>query len=268
MYGRNQNRGGDGKGPLEDLWAQLNEPEVLAQELLDEGIRAMKIWPLDRIALRGTGRHITAAELREGLEPFKRIREAVGDQIEIMLEGHGYWDITTAKKIAHAVEEYRPAWLEDMVLGHDVDQLKELKDSTYDADPRERAADHALPVPAADGEARRGHRDDRPDLGGRHHRVAQDRDHGRVVRAAGRPPRLHGAVHADGRRPARVQRTERDLPGDGPRLHPHLVRGIRRRTRSTVEDGHVLPPMAPGIGTSLLPDVFKRPDAHVQKTSA
>ena len=130
MYGRNQNRGGDGKGPLEDLWAQLNEPEVLAQELLDEGIRAMKIWPLDRIALRGTGRHITAAELREGLEPFKRIREAVGDQIEIMLEGHGYWDITTAKKIAHAVEEYRPAWLEDMVLGHDVDQLKELKDST------------------------------------------------------------------------------------------------------------------------------------------
>ena len=66
MYGRNQNRGGDGRGPLEDLWAQLNEPEVLAQELLAEGIRAMKIWPFDRFALRGTGRHITAAELSRG----------------------------------------------------------------------------------------------------------------------------------------------------------------------------------------------------------
>ena len=35
-----------------------------------------------------------------------------------------------------------------------------------------------------------------------------------------------------------------------------------------IDDGHVLPPMAPGIGTSLLADVFKRPDAHVQITSA
>ena len=90
----------------------------------------MKIWPFDAIALRGTGRHISADELREGLEPFRRIREAVGDRMEIMLEGHGYWDITTAKKIAHAIEEYRPAWLEDLVLGHDVDQLAELKAST------------------------------------------------------------------------------------------------------------------------------------------
>jgi len=106
MYGAKGSREGEGKGPLEDLWAQLNEPEVLAQELLDEGITAMKIWPLDRIALRGTGRHISADELREGLEPFRRIREAVGDRMEIMLEGHGYWDITTAKKIAHAIEEY------------------------------------------------------------------------------------------------------------------------------------------------------------------
>ncbi len=70
------------------------------------------------------------ADLKTRLEPFRRIREAVGDRIEIRLEGYGYWDITTAKKIAAAVEDYQPAWLKDMVLAHDVNAIAELKAST------------------------------------------------------------------------------------------------------------------------------------------
>ena len=31
----------------------------------------------------------------------------------------------------------------------------------------------------------------------------------------------------------------------------------------TIEDGHILPPSEPGIGTSLLPGVLERPDATV-----
>ena len=34
----------------------------------------------------------------------------------------------------------------------------------------------------------------------------------------------------------------------------------------TIDDGHVLPPMGPGIGTTLLPDVARRADARVQIT--
>ena len=65
LYGRRGfPRAGEGKGPLEDLWAQINEPEVLAEELLAEGITAMKIWPFDRFALRGDGRSISDADLR------------------------------------------------------------------------------------------------------------------------------------------------------------------------------------------------------------
>jgi galactonate dehydratase len=267
MYGRNQNRGGDGKGPLEDLWAQLNEPEQLAQELLDEGIRGMKIWPLDRIALRGTGRNITADELREGLEPFRRIREAVGDRIEIMLEGHGYWDITTAKKIAHAVEEYRPAWLEDMVLGHDVDQLKELKDSTttpilasellitrYQYRPlmEKRAADIVMIDPTWAGG------------------ITESRKIATMAESFGLPVALHDCT-GPFTLMAGVQ-----LAFSAPNaIYQETVRAYIRTwygefTPHTIDiaDGHVLPPIAPGIGTSLLPEVLERPDAHVQRTSA
>lgn len=266
MYGRGAfNRLGEGKGPLEDLWAQLNEPEVLARELLDEGIRAMKIWPFDPIARRGTGRHITADEMREGLAPFRRIREAVGDGIEIMLEGHGYWDITTAKKIARAVEEYRPAWLEDMVLGHDIDQLKELKDSTstpilasellisrYQYRPlmEKRAADIVMIDPTWTGG------------------ITESRKIVTLAESFGLPVALHDCT-GPFTLMAGVQ-----LAFSAPNaIYQETVRAYLRTwyrdlvpETITIEDGHVLPPMGPGIGTSLLPDVAKRADARVQIT--
>lgn len=265
-YGRvGWSRSGEGKGPLEDLWAQLNEPEVLAQELLDEGITAMKIWPLDRIALRGTGRHISADELREGLEPFRRIREAVGDRMEIMLEGHGYWDITTAKKIAHAVEEYRPAWLEDMVLGHDIDQLKELKDSTttpilasellitrYQYRPlmEKRAADIVMVDPTWAGG------------------ITESRKIVTMAESFGLPVALHdctgpftllAGVHLAFSAPNAIYQ-------ETVRAYLRTWYGDLVAETVTVEDGHILPPTGSGIGTSLLPDVLTRPDAHLQIT--
>jgi galactonate dehydratase len=258
---------GDGKGPLQDLWAQLNEPEALAQELLDEGISAMKIWPWDRFALAGSGRYISAADLDKGLEPFKRIREAVGDRMDIMLEGHGYWDITTAKKIAHAVEQYRPAWLEDLVLGHDISQIAELKRSTttpilasellitrYQYRPliEARAADIVMIDPTWTGG------------------ITESRKIATLAESFGLPVAMHdctgpftlmagvqlalsapNAIYQE-----HVRAYIRTWYGD---LVPHSV---------TVADGKILPPMDPGIGTTLLPDVLKRSDATVQITKA
>ncbi|MCC6854559.1 MAG: mandelate racemase/muconate lactonizing enzyme family protein [Microbacteriaceae bacterium] len=131
MYGlAGFNRAGEGKSDLDDLWAQNNEPARLAEELLAQGIQAMKIWPFDRFAPASGGKRVTAAEIREGLRPFREIRAAVGDDIDIMLEGHGYWNLTSAQQIAAAVEEFSPAWLEDMIIPNDIDALLELKNST------------------------------------------------------------------------------------------------------------------------------------------
>jgi len=261
--GRGGSRAGEGKGPLEDLWAQLNEPEVLAEELLAEGLTAMKIWPFDRFALAGDGRSISAADLREGLEPFRRIREAVGDRIEIMLEGHGYWDITTAKKIAAAVEEYEPAWLEDMVLAHDVDAIAELKASTstpviasemlitryqYRQLLERRAADIVMVDPTWAGG------------------ITESRKIVTLAESFGLPVAMHdctgpftllAGVHLALSAPNAVYQEHvrayvRGWFGD---LVPESVR---------VVDGFILPPTAPGIGTQLRPEVLERPDARVQ----
>ena len=59
-----------------------------------------------------------------------------------MLEGHGFWRLPAASKIARALEEYRLAWLEDMLLAHDIDAIAELQGIDVDADPRQRVPGH------------------------------------------------------------------------------------------------------------------------------
>ncbi len=43
--------------------------------------------------------------------------------MEIMVEGHGLWSLPAALKIARALEEFRPAWLEDLMRADDIDAL-------------------------------------------------------------------------------------------------------------------------------------------------
>jgi L-alanine-DL-glutamate epimerase-like enolase superfamily enzyme len=86
----------------------------------------MKIWPFDPFAERSGGRHISLADLTAALEPFRLIRDAVGDAMEILVEMHGLWDLPTAVKIASAIEPYRPYWFEDPVKADDAGALAEF----------------------------------------------------------------------------------------------------------------------------------------------
>ena len=110
------NWGLDGEeGPYEDLDAFLNRADELALSLLQQGIQAMKIWPFDHAAENNGGLHISPAELRRALEPFEKIRKAVGDKMDIMVEFHSLWNLPTACRIAEAVKPFQPYWMEDPV---------------------------------------------------------------------------------------------------------------------------------------------------------
>ncbi|UYQ72940.1 mandelate racemase/muconate lactonizing enzyme family protein [Pelagibacterium flavum] len=111
-------------GPYEDLDAFLNRADELAHSLLDEGITAMKIWPFDIAAERTHGLDISAAELTTALEPFEKIRKAVGDRIDIMVEFHSLWRLPAAQRIARALKPYNTYWHEDPVRMDSLDTLK------------------------------------------------------------------------------------------------------------------------------------------------
>ncbi|MEC8963525.1 MAG: enolase C-terminal domain-like protein, partial [Pseudomonadota bacterium] len=98
------------EGPYEDLDAFLNRADELALDLLGQGITGMKIWPFDHAAKDSDGYYISNESLDQCLEPFRKIRKAVGDKIDIMVELHSLWRLPAALKIAEALEPYNPYW--------------------------------------------------------------------------------------------------------------------------------------------------------------
>ncbi len=121
---------GGNEGEYEDLDAFLNNAGDLAQSLLDMGITGMKIWPFDYAAEASAGQFISTADLDKALEPFEKIRAAVGDKIDVMAELHGLWNRPMAVKIARALEDYDPLWVEDPVFMDHMDSLGEVAAST------------------------------------------------------------------------------------------------------------------------------------------
>lgn len=111
-------------GNLDDLDAFLHRADELAHSLLEEGITAMKIWPFDAAAERSGGLHITAAEMNEALRPFEKIRAAVGDRMDVMVEFHSLWQLLPAMRIARALQPYGTFWHEDPIR---MDSLGDLR---------------------------------------------------------------------------------------------------------------------------------------------
>lgn len=115
---------GRGVADLDDLNAFLTRADELALSLLDEGITAMKIWPFDLAAEKTHGTYIAPDDLKSALEPFERIRKAVGDKMDIMVEFHSMWQLLPAIQIARALAPYGTFWHEDPIK---MDSLSSLK---------------------------------------------------------------------------------------------------------------------------------------------
>ncbi len=106
---------GQAQGPYEDLDAFLTDAGELARSLYDEGFRAMKIWPFDPAAEASEGRFISGEDMEIALEPFRKIRAALGEKMEIMCELHSLWDPGSAERIMTALKPLRPYWVEDPI---------------------------------------------------------------------------------------------------------------------------------------------------------
>ncbi|GEP56540.1 mandelate racemase/muconate lactonizing enzyme family protein [Reyranella soli] len=115
---------GNKQGPYEDLEAFLHRADELALSLLEQGITGMKIWPFDIAAERTAGWDISPAELDAALEPFAKIRKAVGNRMDIMVEFHSLWSLPMAQRLARALIPFDTYWHEDPLR---LDNLADLK---------------------------------------------------------------------------------------------------------------------------------------------
>ncbi len=118
-------------GPYDDQVAFMHDAGALAESLLSENYGAMKIWPFDGYAAASGGNTISLADLKAGLEPFRKIRAAVGDRIEVMCELHSLWGTHAAARICQALEDYGVYWIEDPLFKmDDAGALQDLRRQT------------------------------------------------------------------------------------------------------------------------------------------
>jgi L-alanine-DL-glutamate epimerase-like enolase superfamily enzyme len=118
-------------GPYDDQVAFMRDAGALAESLLAEGFKAMKIWPFDIHAPASQGHLITLAQIEQGLAPFRQIRETVGNRIEVMCELHSLFGGHSALRICQALEDYNVFWVEDPLCKmDDVAGLADLRRRT------------------------------------------------------------------------------------------------------------------------------------------
>lgn len=117
--------------PYEDQQAFMTDAGALADDLLSSGITAMKIWPFDQFVGKTNGQFISMADLDEGTEPFRKIRDKVGNRMDVMVEMHSLWNLPSAVRVAKSVEPTEPFWFEDPVPMDNIDALAEFRRSTH-----------------------------------------------------------------------------------------------------------------------------------------
>jgi len=114
-------------GPLSDSYNYFHHPVELAKELIGLGYTAMKIWPFDLPAIEHGPMRISEADIRQALRPLEKIREAVGMEIEVMIDGHAHFQLPAALRIAEALRPLQPLWLEDILKMDNLDMLADFR---------------------------------------------------------------------------------------------------------------------------------------------
>ncbi len=101
----------------------LDDVAAEAREAVRRGFTAFKWSPFPRHAYRGDEARVIA----EGRERMAAAREAVGPNVDIMIEcGEGFTP-RAALLAARAVEEYKPFWIEEPIPRENPRALAELK---------------------------------------------------------------------------------------------------------------------------------------------
>lgn len=96
-----------------------------AKEAVARGVTAMKWDPFGKNYL-----NITNAELSRALECVARVREAVGPEVDLLIEGHGRFNIPTAVKIARELEVFKPLFFEEPTPPDDLAALRAVHDKS------------------------------------------------------------------------------------------------------------------------------------------
>lgn len=109
-------------------FAGAKEPEEFAEKAkiaVKRGVTAMKWDPFGKSYLEITGKGLDKA-----LRCVDEVRRAVGNDVDLLIEGHGRFNIPTAINIAKELAPFKPMFFEEPVPPDNLDALKAVRDKS------------------------------------------------------------------------------------------------------------------------------------------
>ena len=97
----------------------------LATAVVARGYRALKLDPFGAASAE-----LSAAERRLSVDIVAAVREAVGPDVQLMIEMHGRFTPATAVRVAALLEPYDPEWIEEPVPPYSPAQLRQVRAGT------------------------------------------------------------------------------------------------------------------------------------------
>jgi len=261
---RNHGRGLEGR--WEDLDRFMADAGGLAAELLDEGITGMKIWPFDASAEASKGMSLTVQDMEAGLEPIRKIRDAVGSRMRVMIELHALWSTPVAASIIRALQPYEPFWVEDPVRADIPGALAQLRGIAASTGTRIAAGETIVGFPDFAAHFADGAIDvvtvDLVWCGGL--------THAQRIAALAEAHGLALAPHDCTGPVALTASTHLSLAAPNAVLQEMVRASLRTWYQDfltdvpSVSSGRIRVPEGPGLGTALQPDIRNRPGIRVR----
>lgn len=95
-----------------------------ALEVVEMGFRAIKTDPF-----RPSNWTLTPAEMRLAVERIRATREAVGDDVDILIECHGFLNANAAIRVGQMLEAFSPFFYEESAPPENVDEMAKVADA-------------------------------------------------------------------------------------------------------------------------------------------
>ncbi|MBE6659739.1 MAG: galactonate dehydratase [Ruminococcaceae bacterium] len=96
-----------------------------AKAAMERGVTALKWDPFGKAYLT-----LSNAELDRAMECVAAVRDAVGNRVDLLIEGHGRFDVPTGIRIAKELEQFRPMWFEEPTPPDNLEALKAVRDKS------------------------------------------------------------------------------------------------------------------------------------------
>ena len=109
-------------------FAGAKTPEEFGEKAkiaVQRGVTAMKWDPFGKNYM-----NISSADLRSAIRCVEKVREAVGPDVDLLIEGHGRFNVPTAINIAKELEPYKPMFFEEPVPPDNLEALKAVRDQS------------------------------------------------------------------------------------------------------------------------------------------